>query len=106
MMLPGDPNGSLSFDNEGNVSVEAVRAPCIGIANLAQVVDYRIAAIAAIAGSISYHVRFHNGGELNYAFNEKGELLELSGKGMDFAVSPEGSFMFQASEVQGNGKPG
>jgi hypothetical protein len=34
--------------------------------------------------------------ELNYAFNQKNELLELWGKDVSFSRTPEGNFLFQA----------
>lgn len=90
---PDRPDGSVTVDEQGYVAFDLYRAPGIGIADMAEIVDFRI---AAIAGSISYHVRFCNGGELNYAFNRKGELLDLWGRHVSFTASPEGGFLFRA----------
>ena len=59
----------------------------VGIGNLCDIESH---AITRIANSTSHFVRFIGGGDLQYAFTDKGELLQLSGHGIQFSITDEG----------------
>jgi hypothetical protein len=72
-----DGNGS------SQVSLDDIRA--VRVEDLSQVLDHRI---ARIMGSTSHVIRFIGGGELRYAYNSRGQVIELSATGVKGAVSP------------------
>jgi hypothetical protein len=87
------PGGKASLDPHGNVQIADGRVRHVGIANIAEVVEYRI---AAIVDSVSHYVRFCNGGELYYVFNRRGEVVELTGRAVTANISSEGDYVFGA----------
>lgn len=60
----------------GTVINELPRLTSVGIHNLAEVKEHEV---VRIAGMTSHFVQFHDGGYLRFAFNERGQLVELSG---------------------------
>ena len=64
------------------VSLDEIRA--VRVEDLSQVLDHRI---ARIVGSTSHVIRFIGGGELRYAYNSRGQVIELSATGVKGAVS-------------------
>jgi hypothetical protein len=77
----------IAVIDDGNgasqVSLDEIRA--VRVEDLAQVLDHRI---ARIMGSTSHVIRFIGGGELRYAYNSRGQVIELSATGVKGAVSP------------------
>ena len=69
------------------VSLDEIRA--VRVEDLSQVLDHRI---ARIMGSTSHVIRFIGGGELRYAYNSRGQVIELSAVGVRGAVSPSRDF--------------
>lgn len=71
-------------DGQGTsqVSLDEIRA--VRVEDLSQVLDHRI---ARIVGSTSHVVRFIGGGELRYAYNSRGQVIELSANGVKGVVS-------------------
>lgn len=66
-----------------HVSLDEIRA--VRVEDLSQVLEHRI---ARIMGSTSHVIRFIGGGELRYAYNSRGQVIELSAAGVKGAVSP------------------
>ena len=64
------------------VSLDEIRA--VRVEDLSQVLDHRI---ARSVGSTSHVIRFIGGGELRYAYNSRGQVIELSATGVKGAVS-------------------
>ena len=64
------------------VSLDEIRA--VRVEDLSQVLEHRI---ARIVGSTSHVIRFIGGGELRYAYNSRGQVIELSATGVKGAVS-------------------
>jgi hypothetical protein len=91
--LPPNPGGIASIDAQNNICIAHSRVRHVGVADIAEVIEYRI---AAIVDSISHHVRFCNGGELYYVFNRRGEVVELMGRAVLVSISPEGDYLFRA----------
>ena len=73
------------------VSLDEIRA--VRVEDLSQVLDHRI---ARIMGSTSHVIRFIGGGELRYAYNSRGQVIELTAKGVKGAVSPNRVVTFGA----------
>jgi hypothetical protein len=91
--LPPNPGGVASIDAEGNMVIKDSSVRSVGVASLAEIIDYRI---VAIVDSISHHARFCNVGELYYVFNRRGELVELMGRAVCVSISPEGDCLYRA----------
>ena len=73
------------------ISLDEIRA--VRVEDLSQVLEHRI---ARILGSTSHVVRFIGGGELRYAYNSRGQVIELSASGVKGAVSPNRVVTFGA----------
>ena len=80
-----DENGAAQ------VSLDEIRA--VRVEDLSHVLDHRI---ARIMGSTSHVIRFIGGGELRYAYNSRGQVIELSATGVKGAVSPNRVVTFGA----------
>ena len=74
------------------VSLDEIRA--VRVEDLSQVLEHRI---ARIVGSTSHVIRFIGGGELRYAYNNRGQVIELSATGIRGMVSPSREVTFGAS---------
>lgn len=81
-----DDGGGIS-----QVSLDEIRA--VRVEDLSQVLEHRI---ARIVGSTSHVIRFIGGGELRYAYNSRGQVIELSATGVKGAVSPNRVVTFGA----------
>jgi len=77
----GDSGASFIRNADGSLEYFTAEIRSVGIKDIMDVVDYRI---NTIVGSRLHIVRFVNGGTLTYAYNDAGELIELSS--MDLAV--------------------
>lgn len=86
--MPSDSTPSR-FDStpEGGLvaTVQTIRK--VGISNLCDIESHTI---TRFANSTSHFVRFVFGGDLRFAFTDKGELLELSGHCITFNITENG----------------
>ena len=73
------------------VALDEIRA--VRVEDLSQVLDHRI---ARIMGSTSHVIRFIGGGELRYAYNSRGQVIELSATGIRGVVSANRIITFGA----------
>lgn len=76
----GDINLSIKGDvitinTNGETTMELSSIKAVGITNLGDVTEHHI---TTIVGSRSHLVRFANGGELQYAYNAAGQLIDLT----------------------------
>lgn len=78
-------------DGTSQVSLDEIRA--VRVEDLSQVLEHRI---ARIVGSTSHVIRFIGGGELRYAYNSRGQVIELSATGVKGAVAPNRVVTFGA----------
>ena len=97
-MLPGAsvvhaPSGALFTRNaQGDVLANLPQIKSVGITDLTQVLGHQI---VCTVGLVSHHVRFAGGGELRYAYNTRGELIELYGFKVEAKMSPDGQLFFE-----------
>ena len=68
-------DGRLVVSSADPVRIDLGQIKSVGIANIVSVENH---AVHSIVGSVSHHVKFHGGGELRFAFNERGQLLEFT----------------------------
>lgn len=87
--------GSVRTDADGTLHFDLPRIRSVGIGDLAQVAEHRV---ARAVGSVSHHVRFNNGGGLWFVFNERNELVDLKAHAFSVSVTPEGDCMFREFE--------
>jgi hypothetical protein len=73
----------------------------VGIANLADVYSH---VVTTIAGSTSHVVQFRGGGSLNYAYNDRGELIELAGSGISLRRDASGNMLVQPFKAEARGR--
>ena len=90
---------SLDEDHH-TVQILLDESRAVQVDDLAQVLDHRI---ARIVGSTSQVVRFIGGGELRYAHNSRGQVIELSSSGVRASVSRERVVKFIAPDGSGRG---
>ena len=57
----------------------------VGVTNLIEVTEHQI---TTILGSRSHLLRFVNGGELRFAYNRLGQLIELRSRGLSANIAP------------------
>lgn len=80
-------------DAQGNITLQVEAIASVGIADLAQVQSHQI---NHIAGSTSHVVRFTGGGWLCYAYNERGEIIDVSAWHVMLRLGPENQCVFSA----------
>lgn len=80
-------------DGRGSSQVSLDEIQAVRVEDLSQVLEHRI---ARIVGSTSHVIRFIGGGELRYAYNSRGQVIELSATGIKGAVSPSRVVTFGA----------
>ena len=78
-------NGTTFISSSGGLTIDFPQAiESVGIKNLTEVTEHHI---TTIVGSRSHLVRFNNGGELHFAYNGLGQLIELSARDLTVTVS-------------------
>ena len=84
--------------SQGDLTVDLPQTiASVGIVNLTEVVEHHI---TTIVGSRSHLVRFVNGGELRFAYNGAGDLIELKSRGMVASITPVGVIRYAVSQTQ------
>jgi hypothetical protein len=101
-------DGSMTFNTEqgatittnpdGSVSLDFKHIKNIGIHNIIEVQTYNI---HTVLGMVSHFVKFHNGGELRFAYNQTGQLIEFSFTRLHVNIVDGTQVMFSANEVLG-----
>ena len=76
--------------------VKIKSAPTITVRDLSQVIGHEV---VHVARSTSHLVRFTGGGMLRYAYNERGELIELSMLDLRATHLRDGSIMVEARQA-------
>ena len=66
----------MEHDGDDNISMEMSLVREVGVASLAEVIAHEI---VNVAGLTSHHLQLVGGGRIDYAFNQSGKLVELSG---------------------------
>jgi hypothetical protein len=98
-------DGSLTYDTnqgatittnpDGSVSLDFKRIKNIGLHNI---IDVQTHSVNNVLGMVSHFVKFHNGGELRFAYNQTGQLVELSFTSLHVNITDGNRVMFSASE--------
>jgi hypothetical protein len=81
----------------GDTVMELRSIKSVGIANLGDVAEHRI---TTVFGSRSHLVRFTNSGELQYAYNGDGQLIDLTARNLLVYVSKANEISFGIPEDQ------
>ena len=86
---PGDARQTrIESSSDGGVVATVQKIHKVGVSNLCDIESHTI---TRIASSTSHFIRFLGGGDLRFAFTDKGELLELSGHRISFNISDDGA---------------
>lgn len=80
-------------DHQGGTAVSTGAIQTVTIADLAEVQSHDV---FRIVGSTSHVVRFVGGGELRYAYNDRGQVIALAATGVRTEASPKGVVTFGA----------
>lgn len=75
--------------SESTINLEQIQS--VGVENLMHVESHTI---NSLFGSTSHYIRFCNGGEVTYAHNSEGKLLELIGKNVSILISKDNRVTF------------
>lgn len=86
---------TLKTDGSLEVDLKKIRLTSVGIKNLVDVTEHHI---TTIVGSRSHLVRFVNGGELQFAYNASGQLIELSTFKLTVTLSPKNAISIGVAE--------
>jgi len=84
---------TVELDAQGNVVLDLAVLRSVGVANLAQVQSHQI---TSLAGSTSHVLHFVGGGLLRYAYNQRGDLIELSGHRLSGRVNADNALVVSA----------
>jgi hypothetical protein len=77
--------------DQDHVHIDFKSIKSVGVANIIDVVTHHI---NTVMNSRSHLIKFCNGGEVAFAYNSKGELIELSAKGMGLFINQNDELMF------------
>lgn len=75
----------------GRYSIDMNHVKAVGIKNVVEVESYEI---HTVANSRSHFVRFHGKGELKFAYNSAGQLLELGWENLNFVLTADDELIF------------
>ena len=87
----------IDIGKEGETSIGLKKISSVGIYNLMEVENH---AITNIVGSVSHYVRFFGGGEVRFAYNNSGQLIELAATNVIATVSSESEIMFKRNKSE------
>jgi hypothetical protein len=88
-------NGSIvGLGADGSITATLPKVSKVGIKNLGEVESH---AITTIAGSRSHVVRFINGGLLQFAYNNVGDIIELSSENLKGQLTPNNEMVYSIS---------
>jgi hypothetical protein len=76
-------DGSLSITSKQPVNLHIESIKSVGVENL---IDVEVHAINRVFNSVSHYIKFHGGGEVRFAYDANGELLEFTGSNIDAEV--------------------
>lgn len=90
--------GVIDVDKDRNVKLELAAIESVGIHNVIEVESHQI---NRVLGSTSHYVRFHGGGEVRFAYNDQGKLIELSARDCGFSLSNKNELLFHRAPKKG-----
>lgn len=86
--------------SEGSICTEMPAITRVGLHNLCEVQSHEI---TRIVGSTSHTVRFHDGGFVQFAYNDRGALIELSGWHFAARMHKDGTIVVGAFDADTHG---
>jgi hypothetical protein len=96
------PNGAkISTNPDGSIALDLQRISAIGVANIIEVQTH---SIQDVLGMRSHFIKLHSGGEVRFAYNHGGQLVELSFTGLLAKITETTNglaLMFSASDPAG-----
>jgi len=94
-------DGSLSISSKQPVNLHIASIKSVGVENL---VDVESHTINRVFNSVSHLIKFHGGGEVRFAYDARGELLEFTGSHIDAEVhNGERILLKRRADVPGQG---
>jgi hypothetical protein len=81
------PWGARFMRSDGQVLADVPVITSVGLCNLCEIRSHEV---VRVAGLVSHSVRFMDGGQMRFAYNERGELVELYSRGVSVAISKDG----------------
>jgi hypothetical protein len=87
----GDSGASFVLHPDGSFGYTLPEINTVGIRDIADVVEHRI---NTIVGSRLHMVRFVNGGTLTYAYNDAGDLVELTSSNLVAEISIDNEIVY------------
>jgi uncharacterized membrane protein (DUF2068 family) len=84
---------TVELDAQGKITLDLAVLRSVGIANLAQVQSHHI---THVAGSTSHVLHFVGGGLLRYAYNQGGDLIELSAYRLNGCLNEDNDLVVSA----------
>lgn len=97
MSIEVGSDGSVQTSSKEAVTLDLKNIESVGIKNLVMVESH---AINRIVDSVSHHVKFFGGGELRFAFNVKGQLIELTAHRLQTSILHGRELIFDVPPAQ------
>lgn len=90
--------GGIAIEHDGadNVTLNLRRIREVGVASLAEVLSHDV---VQVAGLVSHSIRLINGGQVNFAFNQAGQVVELSGVRSQLRMTMTHSLIIRALQT-------
>jgi hypothetical protein len=90
--------GVIDVDQNRNVKLDLATIEAVGIHNVIEVESHQI---NRVLGSTSHYIRFHGGGEVRFAYNDQGKLIELSARSCGFSLTNKNELFFHRAKKSG-----
>ena len=87
---------TIEHDDADNVTLNLHRIREVGVVSLAEVLSHDI---VQVAGLVSHCIRLINCGQVNFAFNQSGQVVELSGTRAQLHMTTAHSLMIRAIQT-------
>jgi len=92
--------GGITVEHDGadhvTLNLDCIRE--IGVASLTEVLSHEV---VLVAGLVSHSIKLINGGQVNFAFNQAGQVVELSGVRAQFHMTTNHSLTIRALSNSG-----
>jgi hypothetical protein len=82
---------TMTMGAEGGISMDLQKIRSVGIKN---VMDVDVHSINTVVGSRSHYIRFLGGGDVKFAYNQAGQLIELSSQNVILTLTPNDELIF------------
>lgn len=95
-----NPDGTVSVKSssgaaitmgDSGISIDLEKINSVGIKNI---IDVETHSINTALGSRSHFIKFYGGGEVQFAYNQAGQLIELSSTNVSLLLTPDNELIF------------